>query len=121
MKVNQSVSGKPLLLHGNKFDVGLGMKTGSAIEFDLQSLFHEFTALAGVDDSGKNSDVIFTVTGDGKELWKSGVVKQADGAKPISILIDGVNQLVLRAQDAGIRKSGNSVDWCNPIIRKNDQ
>jgi len=119
IKVNQSVSGKPFSIGGQKFDLGLGAKTGFTLEFNLHGLFHEFTALAGMDDTSKNSPVHLTVEGDGKELWSSGEVRPADGAKPVSVLIDGVNILVLRAQDTGARRNGNSVDWCNPAVQRN--
>lgn len=118
LKVNASASGKPLVIGGHKFDAGLGVKTDSAMVFDLHGLFHEFTATAGIDDTGKNSAVRLTIEGDGKELWNSGEVKPADGAKPVSVLVDGVGKLTLRAVHTGDKNPGNSVNWCNPVIRK---
>ena len=118
IKVNQSLSDKPLVIGGTTFDSGLGVKTGSRIEFNLHGLFHEFTAVAGIDQTGKNSAVIFLVEGDGKELWNSGAVRPADGAQPVSVLVDGVKKLVLHVKNAGADKKGNSANWCNPVIRK---
>jgi hypothetical protein len=118
IRVNQSAFGKALAVGGKKFDLGLGAKTDSTIEYNLYGLFEEFTALAGVDDNGKDSVVIFTVEGDGKELWNSGEVTKAGGAKPISVAVRGVKKLVLRAVDAGGKKSGNAVDWCEPAVRR---
>jgi hypothetical protein len=119
VRVNRSASGKALSVGGKKFETGLGAKTDSTIEYDLHGLFQEFTAVAGIDDGGKDRAVIFTVEGDGKELWHSGEVKKATGAKPVSVQIGGVRKLVLRAVEAGSKQSGNSVAWCDPAVRRN--
>jgi hypothetical protein len=117
-RVNQSVSGKALSIGGKQFDAGLGAKTDSTLEYNLYGLFAEFTALAGIDHNGKNSAVVFTVEGDGKQLWNSGKVKKTSGAKHVSVAVRGVKKLVLRAVDAGSTKGGNSVDWCEPVVRR---
>jgi hypothetical protein len=117
-RVNQSVSGKALSIGGKQFNAGLGAKTDSTLEYNLYGLFAEFTALAGIDDSGKDSAVVFMVEGDGQELWNSGAVRKASGAIPVSVAISGVKKLVLRAVDADARKSGNSVNWCDPSVRR---
>jgi len=119
IRINQSASCKALSVGGKKFVSGVGAKAGTAIEYNLHGIFDEFTAVAGVDDNGRDGGVVLIVEGDGKELWNSGEVKKTDAAKQVSVSVKEVKKLVLRATDAGGKKNNNLVDWCDArIVRK---
>ncbi len=118
LSVNQSALGLPLSVGGQEYEQGFGIKTGSSIEYNLHGLFQEFTAAVGIDATGKDCATTFTIVGDGRELWKSGAIKQADGAKPVSISIAGIQKLELQAEAPGAGKKGNQVDWLKPVIRR---
>ena len=56
-------------------------------------LYDTFSALVGLDASaGENSGAEFVVLGDGKELWRSGVLKKSDEPRPVQISITGCAQ-----------------------------
>jgi hypothetical protein len=116
--INESAGGSPLSIGGNIYASGLGATSNSTIEYDLHGLFDEFTAVAGVDRSGNDNAVVFTVEGDGKELWSSGEVKKAGGPQAVRVDMSGVKQLVLRATGASPKSTGNRVDWCDARIRR---
>jgi len=94
----------------------------SEIEFDLKGLFDTFSALVGVDDGTNNerASVEFLIIGDGKELWRSGLLKKPDGAKPLRIDIAGVHRLVLRVTGASDTSGRTLSDWVGTSIVRGD-
>jgi hypothetical protein len=57
------------------------------------------------------------VLGDGKELWHSGGLKKADGAKPVKVDVKNVRRLMLRVTREG---EGGRVhaDWVDAKLIK---
>ena len=75
-QANRSVDGHPVLLDGKRFEHGLGTHANSIFRIALGGKAERFTATVGVDDEvGKQGSVVFKVTGDGKTLWESGVLR----------------------------------------------
>lgn len=109
----------PLWLGGKRHELGLGVFAGSEIEFDLKGLYDKFTALAGVDASSEDrSAADFVVTGDGRELWRSGPLQKTDPPKAVEVNITGVRKLLLRAIRAGDGGNPSQADWAEPEISK---
>ncbi len=74
-------SGGPLTLEGKTYR-GVGTHAESRIWVQLNGQGKRFKALVGVDDAaGGQGSVIFRVTGDGKELFNSGIMKWKDAQK----------------------------------------
>lgn len=118
--MNRSVSGKTLSVGSVKYSKGIGTHADSDIEYRVQGLYSVFTASVGVDD-GNESDrgsVEFSVLGDGKELWRSGVMKRLDSLKVVNIDIKGVRTLTLRVTSAGDGNDYDHADWIEPRIMK---
>ncbi|MDQ2920981.1 MAG: NPCBM/NEW2 domain-containing protein [Acidobacteriota bacterium] len=118
IELNRALSGRPLSIGGQRFEAGIGTRANSEIEYDLKGLFDTFSALVGVDDGNNNerASVEFVVLGDGKELWRSGVLKKSDGAKPVRIDITGVQRLVLRVTGGGDTSGRTQSDWSEARI-----
>lgn len=116
--VNASVEGQPLSIGGRKFAEGLGTHAASLLSIDLKKSATRFTASAGVDDdvAGQGGSVEFLVYGDGKILWRSGVMKAGDAAKPVDVPLAGVQNLILRVTDAGDGISYDHADWAGAQI-----
>ncbi|HEY2973241.1 MAG TPA: NPCBM/NEW2 domain-containing protein [Pyrinomonadaceae bacterium] len=100
---NRNFNGGGLSIAGTHFEKGIGMPTNSEIEFELNGTYRSFSALVGIDDehNNKESVVEFVVLGDGKELWRSGGIKKADGAKPVKVDLKDVSRLMLRVRREG--------------------
>jgi hypothetical protein len=90
----------PLTVGGKRFEGGISARAGSEIEYDTTGIFAAFSAQVGVDDA-YNGSLIFTVIGDGRELWNSGAVKKADAPRPVTANIAGVKRLILRTAATG--------------------
>ncbi len=116
---NRNFNSGGLSIGGHKFEKGIGMPTNSEIEFDLNGTYDNFSAIVGIDDEHNNRDskVEFFLLGDGNELWRSGVLTKADGAKSVSADIKNVRRLMLR-----VRRDGEGgrihADWANAKLRK---
>ena len=86
-----------------KFARGIGSHANSSLTLDLQGKAQRLIASAGVDEGNKThpGSVEFLAIGDGKTLWKSGVIKGGEPAKRVDVDLAGVGILELRAADAG--------------------
>jgi alpha-galactosidase len=114
---NQSVDGHPLFLDGKRFEHGLGTHANSILRIALGGKAERFTATVGVDDEvGKQGSVVFKVTGDGKTLWESGVLRGGDPAKAVSVALDGVQKLVLSVGDGEDGINFDHADWADAKI-----
>ncbi|HTR41375.1 MAG TPA: alpha-galactosidase [Pseudomonadales bacterium] len=120
-KANREISDGPLSIHGQKFDYGVGTHATSKFRVKLDGQAERFTADVGVDDSaGNQGSVEFIVEGDGKILWRSGVLKGGDSAMPVDVSLKDVNILTLRATDGGDGESNDHADWANAKIIMKD-
>ena len=101
--IDRSLTGRPLSIAGRIYESGIGTRPSLEIEYDLKGLFASLSALVGVDDgtANQNASVEFVVTGDGKELWRSGPMKKSDAARPVNVDLSGIRHLVLRANGSG--------------------
>ena len=117
---DKAVSGKLLKLGGLTYDRGLGTHAASEIAYDLHRQYGRFKALVGVDENaGKPlGSIEFTVLADGKELWKSGIMKQGETPKSVDVSIQGVRMLLLRVNDAGDGIDYDHADWVNAQISR---
>ena len=104
---NQVRPWRPLVLGGKHYEDGIVMSAGSYIEYDVKGLYGIFSALVGLDDRAPAEwSVEFIVSGDGRELWRSGNMKQSDGPKSVKVSLTGVHHLVLSISDAGSKITG---------------
>jgi alpha-galactosidase len=109
-----SVSGNPLSIAGQRFSRGVGTHAVSVLWVTVNGGADRFQAFAGVDDSAKgDGSVIFKIIGDGKLLWKSGVMRHGQRASRIDVDLRGVKQLVLHVGDAGDGIGGDHADWAD--------
>jgi alpha-glucosidase len=109
--------GKPLTMKATVFAKGLGMHAAGEVTVWLGGACTGFTARVGIDDEVTQSgSVDFQVLGDGKPIASSGVVRSADGAKPLTADVTGVKVLTLRATDGGDGKNYDHADWGDPRL-----
>ena len=110
-----SVQGNALKVGGRAFARGIGTHATSHLILDVQDKATRFQALVGVDDGRKThpGSVEFVVSGDGKTLWQSGVMRSGQTAKPVDVDLNGVKSLELRVTDGGDGNDSDHADWLN--------
>ena len=113
-QIDRGIREKPLAIGGEKFDHGVGTHATSMLWVELDGRTERFQASVGVDDAaGGPGTVVFSVLGDGKELWTSGVMKPNDKAKTIDLDLHGVKRLLLLVDDAGDGINFDHADWAD--------
>jgi len=117
-QANLSVEKHPLTIGGKVFKTGLGTHSAGEADLKLSKGTKSFHAMVGIDDDvgpGKGS-VEFLITGDGKMLWRSGVMKGGDPAREVNIDVAGIDRLILRVTDGGDGNGYDHADWGDAIL-----
>jgi hypothetical protein len=111
---DKSVEGKEISIGGQKFKNGVGTHAESVCVIQTNGSVEKFSSLVGVDDeTGNRGSVEFWVIGDGEVLWKSGVMKGGEKAKPVKVPVGGVKELILKVtgtEDGGVC---DHADWAD--------
>jgi alpha-galactosidase len=116
---NKSVEGHPLSIGGKTFERGFGTHAESILHIAVNGGAKAFSASVGVDDDVNHSpasSLEFIVIGDGKELWKSGVMHADNAAKECAVDLSGVKMLTLKVSDAGDGNDYDHADWVDAKI-----
>ena len=117
-KAKRSFSGEIMSIGGVKFPRGIGSHAKSSLTLDVRGKALRLIASVGVDEGKKTNpgSVEFLVIGDGKTLWKSGVMKGGEPAKRAEVDLAGVKSLELRATDGGDGVDSDHADWADARI-----
>jgi len=106
----------PISIGGRKFDRGFGTHAPGALHVDLKGSCARFIAFVGVDDDVKGNpaaSVTFEVIGDGKSLFRSGVMKAAQPAREVALDVRGIRTLSLLVGAATDGISFDNADWAD--------
>ncbi len=99
-------------LGGKRHDRAIAAPQDADVVFALHGLYRTFSALAGLDDRSRSKDaVVFTVSGDGRELWNSGEIAPGTPPRPVALDVAGIHQLALRVRPAAGNGSGAEPEW----------
>src|SRR5512140_136493 len=117
-QADKSVTGKPLSIGGKTFAHALGTHADSVVRLQLKGGAQQFSAAVGVDDAAGNSraSVIFKVVGDGKTLFKTGVMKLGTPSQTVNVDVRNVQMLLLVADSAGDGVTSDHADWADAKI-----
>ena len=119
--VDRSVEGKPLSIAGQRFEHGFGTHAPSELCIDLKGGSTRFTASVGIDGEdgaiGNDGSVEFIVLGDGKELFRSGVMRGGQKAKSADVDLTGLKMLILRVTDGGDGNARDHGDWAEAVFQ----
>jgi hypothetical protein len=124
---DKSVSGQPLQMGGETFEHGVGVHAPSVALFNLNGKSEKFHAVVGVSDlKGEPGSVEFFATGDGKVLYRSGVIKGGvmkdgvlkvgDKPKVIDLNLTGVKLLRLDVTDGRDQTWSDHANWADAVF-----
>lgn len=125
---DQSASWTPIQMGGEKFQHGLGTHAPFVAMIRLDGHTGKFHAVVGVNGMTKDrGSVEFIVSGDGKVLFRSGVMKgdvvkdgkvtiPADLPKVIDLDLTGVKRLKLEATIGGDNTWGDDANWADAMF-----
>lgn len=112
-QMDRSSQGDDISIAGVRYPWGIGVHANSELTFVLGGRYQEFRSDVGIATRmGAKGSVEFLVLGDGRELFKSPVVKGSD-ASPVSVRVPlaGVQRLTLKVTDGGDLDMGDVANW----------
>ena len=109
--------GRPLTIGGVTYVKGLGVHAYSEIRVQLGGQCTAFNAVVGLDDEvGANGSVVFALYGNGTPLYSSGVLTGSSPGVPVSVAVNGFNELALIVTDGGNGAFFDHADWANASV-----
>ena len=122
-KMDLNSQGGAISIAGNRYPWGIGVYADSEMSFVLNGRYQEFRSDVGIDTRmGGRGSVHFIVLGDGRELYKSPVMRGSDG-KPleIKVAIAGVKRLTLKVTSADDLDLGDVANWGAALVVRGGQ
>lgn len=106
--------GRPLAIHGQGFDKGLGVHAGSLLRYRLAGRCQRFQAVVGIDDEVQSQgSVRFELWADGTRLFRSELrTSQQDGVK-VDVDVTGKDELKLRVLPGEDDFNHDHADWAD--------
>jgi len=112
--------GRPLKIVDTQYSHGLYCHAVSKVVVRLPGQGKSFSALVGVDNneqtSGGRGSVVFSVTVNSKEGFRSQVMREGMASVPVNVPLDGVWEFVLEVGDAGDGISCDQSDWAEAKV-----
>jgi len=116
-QAGKSVDGKPLKIGGKSYSDGIGTHADSSFSLLLDGKAGALSAEVGVDDeTGSKGSVEFLVCCDGREVFRSGVLKGGAPARSLKVPLTGVRHLDLQVLDGGDGNEFDHADWADARI-----
>ena len=120
---NCSVTGNKISIAGKTYSKGLGTHSGSKLTLEINKNAHRFHALVGIDDYifPDIGSAEFLVLGNGKVLWRSGIMKRGMPAKECNILLDSMQFCELLVFNGDDNIYSDHANWADAyfIMNKN--
>lgn len=115
---NQSMWRTPLSISGEVFKRGVGTHAAGIFRVKLDGKTVAFKTAVGIDDSApehelQQASAEFIIIGDGKIIWRSGVMHARQKAKAVAVTTRGIRSLILRVEHTGDGIAGDRADWVN--------
>jgi alpha-galactosidase len=109
--------GNPITIGGTVYAKGLGVHAPGTVTYYLGGGCSSLDTEVGVDDekNGKGS-VQFRIVADGTQVADSGVLRNADGAKPLHADVTGRQFVQLAVSDGGDGTDSDHADWADAQI-----
>lgn len=115
LRFNSSFDGHGLSVGNERHAAGLGTHANSWLEFRLPPDAVSFSCIPGVDDEVGNTELAFSILGDGRTLWGPTTYWGNEGAAVVKVDVQGVERLVLKV-DALQDDRYDHADWIDPIV-----
>ena len=110
-----SRAGQPLKIVDRQYTRGLYCHAVSKVVVRLPGSGKSFSAIVGVDSneqtSGGRGSVVFTVKVNGKEAFRSALMREGMAGVPVNVPLDGAREFTLEVGDGGDGISCDQSDW----------
>jgi len=118
---NMTVKGQPMTMGGHLYHRGIGTHAYSRIIYKCPVEARAFAATIGCDQKALVGSVVFVVEGDGRELFRSRILRADSTPEDIRVPLDNVQELSLILEDGGDRINADHGNWANARFLFSDQ
>ena len=116
-RVNQSLSGGPILLHDGKHSRGISVHAKTVLRYAIGGRFQRFRAKLGFQiPEGELGDASVRVLGDDKTLFAKPSLRGDGPIEPIDLDVTGVDMLTLAVDFGRQEDVGDRVVWADPTL-----
>jgi alpha-galactosidase len=116
--------GKPMRIVAAEYTRGLYCHAVSKVVVRLPGPGKTFSAIAGVDTndqtSGGRGSVVFSVSAGGRQLVRTGVMREGMSGVPVRVDLAGATEFVLEVGDAGDGIGCDQADWADARVAMAD-
>lgn len=113
-------AGKPMSIAGVSHGRGLYCHAVSKVVVRLPGKGERFEATVGVDSndqtSGGRGSVAFSVSAGGAKRFRSGVMREGQPGRAVSVNLHGADELTLEVSDAGDGIACDQADWADARV-----
>jgi len=124
LEINRSVIKTPMKIGTKPFQRGLGTHSIGHIRITCLQPMARLAASIGVDNNvrteGKRGSVVFSVSADGRERFRSGVLRGGQEPQAIDLELGGATVLDLEVGDAGDGPAWDHADWAEARVVTQD-
>ncbi len=107
----------PLQIGDRRFTHGFGTHAPGVMMLELSGEYERFSAWIGIQQQNSSAgSVVFRIVGDGRQLFRSDVMRQNTPARRVSVNVKGVQLLELHVDDAGDGIVCDMGNWCDPVL-----
>lgn len=121
--VNDISKPMPLIVNGKTYEKGIGVHAESKIIIALDGKYKLFETEVGTQQYYPDADpgsVVFKILLDGKEVFKSKLLRASESPVPVKLDITGAYDMTLIVEDGGDGKNCDGADWLNARLTKNE-
>ncbi len=119
-EANRSVVRTPLVIGKRSFDHGVGVHAVSHLRIVSPTPISRFSAWVGVDSNSRTvggaGSVVFTVSAAGRQLYRSGTMREGMPPEKVDVQVGGARELDLLVGDAGDGFACDHADWADASI-----
>lgn len=113
------VEKQTISLRKKKFFKGVSVHSKTELIYTLEGKYKRLSSIIGIDDEAKGKgDVVFVVSGDGKELFRSKNVTGKSEPELIDVNIEGVKELKLVVDFGEAMDTMDRAVWADAVLVK---
>jgi hypothetical protein len=119
MRRNRNVANETITMQNIEYAKGLGVHALSKLTYQLDGDYATFAATIGIDDLVRpRGSVVFAITGDDRELFRSEQITGNDPPADISIDVIGIDELTLIVEYGDDLDLSDLANWANARVVK---
>lgn len=90
-------------------------------QIDGSGLHKQFVGIGKGDGTIQSGSVVYRITGDGKELYRSPIIRGKENPQPVNVNLEGIDLMEILIEDGGDGVSGDHANLLNAVLTYNGE